>query len=417
MAIADFVERLLGADLPVRFEAYDGSAAGPTTARATVLIKTADALRRIVRAPGELGFARAYVAGDIEVVGDIYAVMDLADRLPAVRLGRREVRALAKIVGPRAMRSLPAPPEEIHLSGRLHSKERDAQAIAHHYDVGNDFYSLVLGPSLTYSCAVFGSEDDTLEQAQENKYELIARKLDLRQGMRFLDVGCGWGGMVMHASACHGVQAVGVTLSREQFALASKRVVEAGLSTSAEIRIQDYRDIDDGPYDAISSIGMFEHVGESRLSEYFQCLWNLLPPGGRLLNHGISRPPRIERRSRRSPFIEHYVFPDSALHEVGRVVSVIQDAGFEVRHVESFREHYARTLRAWVANLEANWQKAVELVGENRARVWRLYMAASVANFEANRTQIHQVLAIKPDRGSSGMPLRPHWEATPLHRD
>jgi len=270
----------------------------------------------------------------------------------------------------------------------------------------------VLGPSLTYSCAVWHDPDDTLEAAQANKYELICRKLDLRPGMRLLDVGCGWGGMVMHAAQNHGVQAVGITISRQQAELAEKRVAEAGLSDQVQIRVQDYREVADGPYDGISSIGMFEHVGEARLAEYFECLRRLVRPEGRLLNHGISRPARGEKaRLPRRSFINRYVFPDGELHEVGRVISITQDAGFEVRHVESLREHYALTLRRWVANLEAHWDEAVSEVGAPRARVWRLYMAASAVNFEAGRSQVHQVLSVPREPGAlSGLPLRPVFE-------
>jgi cyclopropane-fatty-acyl-phospholipid synthase len=215
--------------------------------------------------------------------------------------------------------------------------------------------------------------------------------------------------MLLHAAQRHRVDAVGVTLAHEQADLARKRVAEEGLTGHIEVRLQDERDVDDGPYDAISSIGMFEHVGEARLGEYFRHLYELLPPGGRLLNHGISRPAGDKARFARASFIDRYVFPDGELHEVGRVVSVMQAAGFEVRHVESLREHYARTLRCWSANLEARWDEAVELVGLARARIWRLYMAGSALNFEAGRTQIHQVLAVRSDGGRSGMPLRPTW--------
>jgi cyclopropane-fatty-acyl-phospholipid synthase len=314
--------------------------------------------------------------------------------------------------GWREVRPLPPPDEEVRLRGRRHSKARDAAAISHHYDVSNTFYRLVLGPSLTYSCAVWHDPDDTLEAAQANKYELICRKLDLKPGMRLLDVGCGWGGMVMHAAKHHGVNAVGVTISRQQAELAEKRVAEAGLSDQVQIRVQDYRDVGDGPYDGISSIGMFEHVGEARLAEYFECLRHLARPEGRLLNHGISRPARNEKaRLPRRSFINRYVFPDGELHEVGRVISITQDAGFEVRHVESLREHYALTLRQWVANLEEHWDEAVAEVGAPRARVWHLYMAGSAVNFEAGRTQVHQVLSVprEPD-GRSGVPLRPRFE-------
>ena len=264
---------------------------------------------------------------------------------------------------------------------------------------------------MTYSCAVFHDPSDTLEAAQANKYELICRKLGLEPGMRLLDVGCGWGGMVMHAAEHHGVRAVGVTISRRQAELAEKRVAEAGLSKEVEIRVQDYREVADGPFDAISSIGMFEHVGEARLGEYFGRLRALVPPQGRLLNHGISRPSGQRARLPARSFINRYVFPDGELHDVGGIVSLVQTSGFEVRHVETLREHYALTLRQWVANLEANWDEAVEDVGEARARVWRLYMAGSATNFEAGRTLVHQVLAVPAtDDGRSGMPLRPVFE-------
>ena len=266
---------------------------------------------------------------------------------------------------------------------------------------------------MTYSCAVWErpGPDVTLEDAQAAKVELVCHKLGLEPGMRLLDVGCGWGGMVLHAAANHGVRAMGVTLSRRQAEWAEKAVAEAGLADRVEIRYQDYRDVRDGPFDAISSIGMIEHVGLSQLGVYFGGLRRLLRPGGRLLNPGISRPPNAGRtRFRPNGFIDLYVFPDGELHEVGNVVSTIQRSGLEVRHLESLREHYALTLRAWVRNLESSWDDAVAEVGSARARVWRLYMAASALNFEAGRTQVHQVLAVRPDGGRSGLPLRPLFE-------
>jgi cyclopropane-fatty-acyl-phospholipid synthase len=412
MALAALVEEVLGRDLPVAVAAYDGSRAGPDDPPATITIRSPDGLRRILTAPGELGFARAYVAGDIDFEGDIFAVIALGDRFPGFRLDPRLLRRLvAELGGWREIRRLPPPPEEVQLQGRRHSPHRDRAAITHHYDVSNRFYELVLGPSVTYSCAVFHDPDDTLEQAQANKYELICRKLGLEEGMRLLDVGCGWGGMVLHAAREHGVRAVGVTISQRQAELASKRVVDAGLIDRVEIRLQDYREVSDGPYDAISSIGMFEHVGAGRLAEYFGRLHLLLRPGGRLLNHGIARPAGQRARLPRRSFLNRYVFPDGELHEVGRVVSAIQKAGFEVRHSESLREHYALTLRHWVANLEANWDDVVAEVGPGRARVWRLYMAGSAVNFAAGRNQIHQVLAVRlGPGGSSDLPLRPRFE-------
>ncbi len=409
MAISTVIETILGPDLPVGFRAYDGSELGPPGAPATIVMRSVDAVRRIVTAPGELGLARAYVAGDLDLEGDVFALIDLRDRVQEVKLTPSQLVELVREVGPRALLPLPPPPEEARLRGRRHSKERDAAAIRHHYDVGNDFYRLVLGPAMTYSCAVFTDPRDTLEQAQANKHELVSQKLGLDDGVRLLDVGCGWGSMVLHAAQEHGARATGVTISPEQRDLALERIDAAGFSGKATVRLQDYRDIDDGPYDAISSIGMFEHVGAARLAEYFAKLHSLLRPGGRLLNHGISRPPGKRARLQRAGFIDRYVFPDGELHEVGTVVSAIQQAGFEVRHVETLREHYALTLRRWVANLERSWDEAVALVGPNRARIWRLYMAGCAANFEWGNTQVHQVLAVKPDRGRSGMGLRPHW--------
>jgi cyclopropane-fatty-acyl-phospholipid synthase len=412
MALAPLVDEVLGGDLPLAVEAYDGSRAGPDDATTTLVVRSPDALSRILTAPGELGIARAYVAGDLDIDGDIWELLALRDRMPKVQLAPRTLlRLVGELGGWRQVRRLAPPEVEVRLHGRRHSRARDAAAISHHYDVSNAFYRLVLGPSLTYSCAVFHDPADSLEQAQANKYELICRKLGLEPGMRLLDVGCGWGGMVLHAAARHGVRAVGVTISKRQAELAEKRVVEAGLSDVVEIRLQDYREIEDGPFDAISSIGMFEHVGEARLAEYFGRLRALLQPQGRLLNHGISHPPGLKARLPRRSFANRYVFPDGELHEVGRVVSLTQQTGFEVRHMETLREHYGLTLRRWVANLEAAWADAVEEVGEARARVWRLYMASSAVNFEGGRTQIHQILAAPTtDDGNSGLPLRPTFE-------
>jgi cyclopropane-fatty-acyl-phospholipid synthase len=283
--------------------------------------------------------------------------------------------------------------------------------------VSNDFYAMVLGPSLTYSCALWHDDTTTLEDAQANKHELICRKLGLQPGMRLLDVGCGWGAMLLHAAEYHGVQAVGVTLSRPQAELARKRAAERGLGDRVDVRHCDFRDVVDGPYDAISSIGMFEHVGLSELDRYFERCHALLRPEGRLVNHGISRPHHAGKmhHHRWAPsfmgrsFTERYVFPDGELHEIGNVVSAIQRAGFEARHMESLREHYALTLRHWVANLEANWDDAVAEVGEGRARVWLLYMAAAAVGFEHDDNQVHQVLATATRDGTSGLPLRPDF--------
>lgn len=402
-----------GADLPVAIRFYDDSVLGPQSAGTIVVVRSPDAMRRIVQAPGELGFSRAYVAGDIDIEGDVYAALELRDHFAGTSLRWRDVVMGLRLVGPRALQPLPRPPEEAHLRGRRHSAARDAAAIAHHYDVGNDFYRLLLGPSLTYSCAVWDDDTETLEAAQEAKHELVCRKLGLAPDDRLLDVGSGWGSMVLHAAQRHGARAVGVTISRSQHDLATKRIAEAGVADRVDVRLQDYRAVDDGPYDAISSIGMFEHVGLARLTEYFERLHELVRPGGRVLNHAIARPAELargrgRRATRANPFIDRFVFPDGELHEVGRVVSAMQEAGFEVRHLESLREHYALTLRAWVRNLEAGWDRAVELAGAGRARVWRLYLAGSAIGFETGRLQVHQVLAVRPGTdAASGVPLRP----------
>lgn len=411
------VRSALGPNPPVAVRCWDGTTLGPTDAPVTVVVNSPNALRRLLYQPNELGLGRAYVAGELEFEGDVYAVLGLRDRIAApdehaeIGIDRRAVLRAAREL--RLLRKpLPPPPEEARLSGRRHSKARDAAAIAHHYDVSNEFYRLILGETMTYSCAYFAGDDATLDEAQEAKYDHICRKLGLREGMRLLDVGCGWGGMVLHAARHYGVEAVGVTVSRHQHEYAAKRMADGGVADRVDIRLQDYRDIADGPFDAISSIGMFEHVGLARLKEYFTTLFGLLQPTGRLLNHAISRPPGNAAFDKRS-FIERYVFPDGELHEAGTVVSAMQGQGFEVRDVESLREHYAHTLRHWVANLEADWETAVRLIGSARARVWRLYMAGSAVNFEAGRTSIHQVLAVKPGPGGdSGMPpTRAAWYA------
>ena len=415
------ITAFLGREPPISFHFWDGSSLGASHAGAALVLKSPRALTRLLYAPGELGFVRGYVAGDIDIEGDIFDVLALRDMLEArtvdtdLRLNLNAVlRLLRATLGLGALGTPPpAPPEEIRLHGRLHSKHRDAAAISHHYDVGNDFYRLVLGETMTYSCAYFERDDVSLDEAQAAKYDLVCRKLGLEPGMRLLDVGCGWGGMVLHAVRNYGVSAVGITLSCEQANFAAQRVAESGVGHLVDIRCQDYRDVGDGPFDAISSIGMFEHVGLLQLGEYFAALERLLVPRGRLLNHAISRrsgQPGFGSRA----FVSRYVFPDGELQEVGGVVSSMQRLGFEARDVESLREHYARTLRAWVRNLESNWSEAVELVGLGRAKVWRLYMAGSALSFEASRINVHQVLGVKPDaRGHSGMPAtRASWMKT-----
>ena len=401
----------------------------------TLKILRRDALNRVLTHPGELGLARAYVAGDIDIDGDLDALFELST--PPIRqmLNAKNLRSLASVVGVSAFRPLTPPPIEARQRGVLHSRSRDRQAISHHYDVSNRFYEMVLGPSMTYSCAVFNTPDDTLETAQKRKVDLVARKLELQPGMRLLDVGCGWGAMAIHAASTYGAKVVGITLSEPQQRYATERARIAGVDDLVEFRLQDYRDVKDGPFDAISSIGMSEHVGRRALPAYTQALFDLLRPGGRLLNHAIGRPvsfdadPRPSTASEAarqmqialgmrgpskigSPFIERYVFPDGELHEVGTMVSMFQAHGFEVRHLESLREHYAITLRHWVDNLVKRFDEAVQEVGEQRARVWRLYMAGSAVGFERHHLEIHQVLCVKPVDGVSGVALRPDFSAS-----
>ncbi len=406
MLVAEIISSIVGPDTPVRVLGYDGSKAGPDTAAVALRIASPRAIARLVGAPGTLGLARAYVEGEIEVEGDLHAALEAFVPIALEDLAVRDRLRLARVALPLWLRHRrPAPALEYRPPGRLHSKARDRRAIAHHYDVSNTFYEWVLGPSMTYTCAVFPREEATLEEAQTAKHELVAAKLGLRPGMRLLDVGCGWGGMVMHAAAEHGVRALGVTLSRKQAEWARVEIERRGLTGLAEVRRLDYRDAPEEQFDAISSIGLTEHIGHAQLPSYFAALAARLRPGGRLLNHCITQP-RTPSTRRLDPFISRYVFPDGQLHSLGHIVTVMNDAGFEIRHEENLREHYARTLAGWGANLEDHWSEAVAEVGLGRARVWRLYMAASRVGFERDTIQLHQVLGVRLDEsGASGFPL------------
>jgi len=414
VALAPLLDHFFGGPPPARFEFWDGTSLGPPYGD-TLQVRSPDAVQRLLWSPGELGLARAFVMGDLAFEGDIFELLaalhsassdriHVGSRLPwqALQAARR-----LGILG----RPLPPPPEEAAPRGRLHSRSRDAQAVQHHYDVSNDFYAMVLGPAMTYSCARFAPGVETLEAAQESKHDLICHKLGLadRTDQRILDVGCGWGSFAIHAARHYGARVVGVTLSPAQARWGRDRIAAAGLEKQVEIRLQDYRDLWDGPFDGIASVGMFEHVGSSRSAEYFDTMRRLLEPQGRLLNHAISSVggSRIGPRS----FIGRYVFPDGELIDVGQVVLSMEEAGFEVRDVESLREHYAKTLRAWVANLQQHWGAAVSEVGVRRARVWLLYMAASANGFEDGGISIHQVLGVVPGpEGRSGMPpTRSAW--------
>ena len=408
------IARLLPPDSPVAVTAYDGSSAGDPSAPLRIEVRSPLALSYLLSVPGELGLARAYVTGELGVTGDLYEVLRAA-RSVVEGLRPTQVWGLVRDLGPRYLRRVPVPPEEAPsrvgrvLRGLRHSKRRDSMSITRHYDVSNRFYELVLGPSMAYTCACYPSDEASLEQAQFHKFDLVCRKLGLRPGMRLLDVGCGWGGMVAHAAEHYGVRAVGVTLSREQATWAQRELRRRGLSDRAEVRHGDYRDVTETGFDAVSSIGLTEHVGARNLPGYFRFLAARLREGGRLLNHCITRPD-TRTRHRTGPFIDRYVFPDGELEGVGTIVSAMQDNGFEVRHEENLREHYARTLAAWCANLDANWEEAVREAGIRRARVWALYMAASRLAFERRHIELHQVLGVKTSAsGVSSMPLRPDW--------
>jgi cyclopropane-fatty-acyl-phospholipid synthase len=417
MALAEVFERVAGPDAPVQFLAFDGSKAGADSSPVRVTIKSRDAVAYLAQAPGALGLARAYVSGHLDVDGDMYAAlarMGTAQRLEWTKAD--QLRLLGDLGGPRLLfPRMEPPPQEVRVNsrwriGRRHSKDRDANAISHHYDVSNTFYEWVLGPSMAYTCACYPRADATLEEAQANKFELVSRKLGLQPGMRLLDVGCGWGGMVMHAAREHGVKALGVTLSAEQAAWAQRAIKEAGLSDLAEVRHLDYRDVAETGFDAVSSIGLTEHIGKAELPGYFAFLYGKLRPQGRLLNHCITRPDNKGPHVVKDGFINRYVFPDGELEGPGYLFSLIHDTGFEVRHEENLREHYAMTLAGWCANLDSHWDEAVAEVGEGTARVWRLYMAGSRLGFDRNQIQLHQILAVKLDAsGEAGMPLRPDW--------
>jgi cyclopropane-fatty-acyl-phospholipid synthase len=409
-----------GGKAPLKFTAYDGSTAGPDDAVLGLDLLTPRGTTYLATAPGELGLARAYISGDLEPrgvhLGDPYDLLKtLADKLDFKRPSPRLLATIVRSIGFDRLIPAPPPPQEAVprwrriAEGLRHSKTRDAEAIHHHYDVSNTFYQWVLGPSMTYTCAVYPHPEATLEEAQENKYRLVFDKLRLQPGDRLLDVGCGWGGMVRYA-AQRGVRAIGATLSAEQAAWAQKAIQQEGLSDLAEVRHSDYRDVRETGFDAVSSIGLTEHIGVKNYPAYFGFLKQKLRTGGLLLNHCITRHDN-KSRSRGGGFTDRYVFPDGELTGSGRIITEIQDIGFEVLHEENFRHHYAMTLRDWCRNLVKHWDEAVAEVGLPIAKVWGLYMAASRVGFEQNKIQLHQVLASKVgERGRDDLPLRPWWQ-------
>ncbi|GAC58141.1 cyclopropane fatty acid synthase [Gordonia hirsuta DSM 44140 = NBRC 16056] len=420
MNLAEIFQTLLGKELQIRFTAYDGSSAGPADAEFGLNLKTPRGTTYLVTAPGDLGLTRAYVSGDLELVGghpgDPYgALQALAGDLQFTKPSPLVLAGVAKSLGLEHFKPISPPPQEAlprwrrFAEGLRHSRGRDAEAIGYHYDVSNDFYELVLGPAMTYTCAIYPDRNATAEQAQENKYRLIFEKLALKPGDRLLDIGCGWGGMVRYA-ARRGVHALGVTLSKEQAEWAQEAIADEGLGEFGEVRHSDYRDVVEGDFDAVSSIGLTEHIGIANYPSYFGFMRDKLRPGGLLLNHCITRPDN-QSRGKAGPFIDRYVFPDGELTGVGTIISKIQDVGgLEVLHEENLREHYAMTLRDWNANLVENWDAAVAEVGENTARQWGLYMAGCRIGFDLDIVELHHVLAVKHDKDSQpNTPLRPWW--------
>jgi cyclopropane-fatty-acyl-phospholipid synthase len=397
-ATTEPLRRELGSALPerrfsVRFwdgtelPATDGNGDGPT-----FTVRSPRAVAHIVRAPGELGLGRAYVAGELEV-DDLDRVIGLIDDFQQPQLDRR-TRARLAIAAIRACGlTLPprAPKGELRLTGRSHSRERDSKAVRHHYDVSNEFFALFLDESMTYSCAIFSRGAKTLEEAQRAKVDLVCQKLKLQQRERVLDVGCGWGAFVIHAAREYGVSAVGITLSPPQAELARRRIAEAGVSDRVEVRVADYRDLRGERYDAIASIGMVEHVGERQIDLYAQKLANLLAPDGRLLNHGIAHLP--QGLGYHGDFTQRYVFPDGDPLHLSRVQLALERAGFVTEHVEEFGQDYYDTLSEWIGRLDANLDRARQLAGAERLRVWRLYLRSARNIFKTEFVSIYQTLA------------------------
>ena len=408
MKLAEVVSMFVGPDAAdVEFTAYDGSRFGRHGSDIRIDVRSPRAVSYLMSAPGQLGLARAYVTGELEVHGDLFTGLDRLARLGIHRPSLQDQARLYRALAPFALNRPPVPAEEVRLGGRLHTKRRDSDAISHHYDVSNTFYRWVLGPSMAYTCAVFPKADATLEEAQEEKFDLVCRKLGLERGMRLLDVGCGWGGLAIHAAKNYGVKVIAVTLSEQQASWGQESVVREGLSDRVQSRYQDYRDVPETGFDRISSIGLTEHIGAANYPAYFSFLRSRLNPQGRLLNHCITRTDTRQRTAYKSGFINRYIFPDGELVPVGKLVSPMEDAGWEVRHEENLREHYALTLMHWSRNLEEHWDEAVAEVGVGKARVWKLYLAASRLGFERNMIQLHQVLLANPDEhGQADIPLR-----------
>jgi cyclopropane-fatty-acyl-phospholipid synthase len=402
---------LVGGELPVRLTAWDGSTAGPVDAP-HVILRSPQVLRRLLRHPGELGAAQAYVTGELDVDGDLNAALTHVWRvareraLAGIRPTPASLGAVLRVARRHGAlgRPLPPPVTQAALRGRLHSAGRDRAAIHHHYDLSNEFYALLLDPHLAYSCAYWRSDDPgyTVEDAQRDKLDLVCRKLGLQPGMRLLDVGCGWGSLSLHAAEHFGAQVTGVTIAAEQKRFIDERIRQRGLEDLVEIRLQDYREVSDGPHDAVASLEMGEHVGQRNYGTYARVLHDSVRPGGRVLVQQMSR---RGRHPGGGPFIEAFIAPDMHMRPVGETVAMLEGSGLELRDVHALREHYVRTVEAWLATFEANLEEVVRLVGEEASRVWRLYLVGGAMAFRDGRMGVDQILMVRPDSGLSDLPL------------
>jgi cyclopropane-fatty-acyl-phospholipid synthase len=391
----DELERALPSR-PFAVEFWDGSRLASTNGGGpTFSVHSPQAIAHVLRAPGQLGLGRAYVSGEL-TVDDLDEVLELLDSWEPPPLDRRgQARlALGAVRASGLIRPPAVPKAELRPRGRRHSIERDARAVRHHYDVSNDFFRLMLGESMTYSCALFSQGATTLEEAQEAKLELVCKKLALSSGQRVLDIGCGWGSFAMHAASKHDVHVLGITLSEPQAELARRRAEERGLADKVEIRVMDYRELAGEPFDAVASIGMVEHVGSSQIDVYARQVARLVKPGGRVLNHGIGRLRVGDPEA--GAFSERYVFPDGAPLHLSRIQLAVERAGLETEHVEGLRMDYAETLRHWAANIDENLDEATRLAGPERVRVWRLYLRAARRGFESGFISVYQVRCSRP---------------------